>query len=128
MDGGWWMVKIGRNDPCSCGSGKKYKNCCMKDSINLSRARVDDILMENPNRIADANFIESVLKDVEDEIDYTEKQYHTVLEGDRKDFARARREWRNMTIGQVYYQASAWRNGIWEKYHHIFVIYNFPLI
>ena len=19
--------KIGRNDPCSCGSGKKYKNC-----------------------------------------------------------------------------------------------------
>jgi uncharacterized protein len=21
--------KIGRNDPCSCGSGKKYKNCCM---------------------------------------------------------------------------------------------------
>ncbi len=22
--------KIGRNDPCSCGSGKKYKNCCGK--------------------------------------------------------------------------------------------------
>nr|WP_205743403.1 SEC-C metal-binding domain-containing protein [Geobacter sp. FeAm09] len=21
-------MKIGRNDPCSCGSGKKYKNCC----------------------------------------------------------------------------------------------------
>ena len=21
-------VKIGRNDPCPCGSGKKYKNCC----------------------------------------------------------------------------------------------------
>ena len=21
-------VKIGRNDPCSCGSGKKYKKCC----------------------------------------------------------------------------------------------------
>jgi uncharacterized protein YecA (UPF0149 family) len=20
--------KIGRNDPCSCGSGKKYKKCC----------------------------------------------------------------------------------------------------
>ncbi|MBQ7348648.1 MAG: SEC-C domain-containing protein, partial [Clostridia bacterium] len=19
---------IGRNDPCPCGSGKKYKNCC----------------------------------------------------------------------------------------------------
>lgn len=22
------VVKIGRNDPCSCGSGKKYKKCC----------------------------------------------------------------------------------------------------
>ena len=22
-------AKIGRNDPCPCGSGKKYKNCCM---------------------------------------------------------------------------------------------------
>ena len=21
-------VKIGRNDPCPCGSGKKYKQCC----------------------------------------------------------------------------------------------------
>jgi SEC-C motif domain protein len=20
--------KLGRNDPCSCGSGKKYKKCC----------------------------------------------------------------------------------------------------
>ncbi len=40
-DGRWWyvdgdivtprprtVVKIGRNDPCSCGSGKKYKKCC----------------------------------------------------------------------------------------------------
>ena len=22
--------KIGRNDPCPCGSGKKYKQCCGK--------------------------------------------------------------------------------------------------
>jgi hypothetical protein len=22
------MVKIGRNTPCPCGSGKKYKHCC----------------------------------------------------------------------------------------------------
>lgn len=24
--------KIGRNDPCPCGSGKKYKNCCGKEA------------------------------------------------------------------------------------------------
>jgi preprotein translocase subunit SecA len=22
--------KVGRNDPCPCGSGKKYKNCCLR--------------------------------------------------------------------------------------------------
>ncbi|HPY91008.1 MAG TPA: SEC-C metal-binding domain-containing protein, partial [Lentisphaeria bacterium] len=22
------MPKVGRNDPCPCGSGKKYKSCC----------------------------------------------------------------------------------------------------
>lgn len=22
-------MKIGRNDPCPCGSGKKYKQCCL---------------------------------------------------------------------------------------------------
>ncbi|MBT6848912.1 MAG: hypothetical protein HOA14_15960, partial [Planctomycetaceae bacterium] len=21
--------KVGRNDPCPCGSGKKYKKCCL---------------------------------------------------------------------------------------------------
>lgn len=24
------VIKIGRNDPCPCGSGKKYKKCCGK--------------------------------------------------------------------------------------------------
>jgi preprotein translocase subunit SecA len=24
------IPKVGRNDPCPCGSGKKYKNCCGK--------------------------------------------------------------------------------------------------
>ncbi len=35
--------KIGRNDPCICGSGKKYKKCCeaLKDN--------SDFLMEDPN-------------------------------------------------------------------------------
>ena len=25
-------TKVGRNDPCPCGSGKKYKNCCGKNA------------------------------------------------------------------------------------------------
>lgn len=27
-------MKIGRNDPCPCGSGKKYKQCCLAASID----------------------------------------------------------------------------------------------
>ncbi|MBQ3159801.1 MAG: SEC-C domain-containing protein [Clostridia bacterium] len=23
---------MGRNDPCPCGSGKKYKNCCGRNA------------------------------------------------------------------------------------------------
>lgn len=32
--------KIGRNDPCPCGSGKKYKNCCgfVESLIHFSKA------------------------------------------------------------------------------------------
>lgn len=26
------VPKVGRNDPCPCGSGKKYKNCCGRNS------------------------------------------------------------------------------------------------
>ncbi|MBQ7566898.1 MAG: preprotein translocase subunit SecA [Oscillospiraceae bacterium] len=26
-------IKIGRNDPCPCGSGKKYKNCCLDKDL-----------------------------------------------------------------------------------------------
>ena len=27
-------MKIGRNDPCPCGNGKKYKHCCIHDEKN----------------------------------------------------------------------------------------------
>ncbi len=34
-------MNIGRNDPCLCGSGRKYKNCCMKkEEADHGRARM----------------------------------------------------------------------------------------
>ncbi len=27
------LPKVGRNDPCPCGSGKKFKNCCGRDAV-----------------------------------------------------------------------------------------------
>ena len=33
-------MKLGRNAPCDCGSGKKYKRCCLrKDEQESSSAR-----------------------------------------------------------------------------------------
>ncbi|MFH2116147.1 MAG: SEC-C metal-binding domain-containing protein [Spirochaetota bacterium] len=26
------MEKIGRNEPCPCGSGKKYRHCCQREA------------------------------------------------------------------------------------------------
>ncbi|HUB13940.1 MAG TPA: SEC-C metal-binding domain-containing protein [Acetobacteraceae bacterium] len=31
------MAKIGRNDPCPCNSGKKYKKCCMASDEAATR-------------------------------------------------------------------------------------------
>lgn len=36
--------KIGRNDPCPCGSGKKYKNCC------LGKQEKTDNIISFPNK------------------------------------------------------------------------------
>jgi len=32
------MPDIGRNDPCPCGSGKKYKKCCEEKNESKERA------------------------------------------------------------------------------------------
>jgi len=33
------MARIGRNQPCPCGSGRKYKRCCLqKDNANGAEA------------------------------------------------------------------------------------------
>ena len=30
--------KVGRNDPCPCGSGKKYKKCCIDKPVNFEQS------------------------------------------------------------------------------------------
>ncbi|WP_369855921.1 YecA family protein [Candidatus Thalassolituus haligoni] len=49
-------MKLGRNDPCHCGSGKKYKRCCM-DNVSKQHAQVFDaveaMLAMNPDLTPD---------------------------------------------------------------------------
>src|SRR5690606_27407755 len=37
------MIKIGRNDPCPCGSGKKYKKYCLG-----KKQRENTVMIESP--------------------------------------------------------------------------------
>ena len=44
-------MKVGRNEPCPCGSGKKYKKCCLaKDeairATTPPQAQIDAAEME----------------------------------------------------------------------------------
>jgi hypothetical protein len=43
-------MKPGRNDPCSCGSGKKYKNCCLVAERKRSESP-DDLAWRRVRRI-----------------------------------------------------------------------------
>ena len=40
------LVRPGRNDPCHCGSGKKYKKCCLRADEEADRAGVPDPTVE----------------------------------------------------------------------------------
>lgn len=43
-------MKIGRNEPCPCGSGKKYKKCCINTaSAAISNPRFIDMDLELDN-------------------------------------------------------------------------------
>ena len=37
-------MKIGRNEPCPCGSGKKYKHCCLNAQEKTSMTLLQKLL------------------------------------------------------------------------------------
>lgn len=48
---------VGRNEPCPCGSGKKYKACCLKkESTVVVAASVKNELKDCIDRFADRNY------------------------------------------------------------------------
>jgi hypothetical protein len=62
------MSKFGRNDPCPCGSGKKYKKCCLSETYtevgkedSIRGRLVEDLLRFFKNnyedRLEDAEFL-----------------------------------------------------------------------
>lgn len=60
------IPKIGRNEPCPCGSGKKYKKCCLDKEPELLRdaspyaGLTMSQVRSSPQLVDDADFIESM--------------------------------------------------------------------
>lgn len=60
------ISKIGRNEPCPCGSGKKYKKCCLDKEPELLRdaspyaGLTMSQVRSSPQLVDDADFIESM--------------------------------------------------------------------
>ena len=45
------MSKVGRNDPCPCGSGKKYKQCCWNKRLPLGKRKFKaSVLSSGPTK------------------------------------------------------------------------------
>jgi len=57
------MAKIGRNDPCPCGSGKKYKKCCLeKGEIQKEVNAFVEQMLDNFEKRANAKWRGSFLE------------------------------------------------------------------
>jgi tetratricopeptide (TPR) repeat protein len=61
------MTKTGRNDPCPCGSGKKYKLCCLKKDEAAEHAALAAAAAAKPPRPIVPKTL--VYPDFDDEID-----------------------------------------------------------
>ena len=63
------MAKISRNQPCPCGSGKKYKKCCLQkdEAKRLETKMANDVPKVEPNRSSNEQLSPGML--IEDELD-----------------------------------------------------------
>ena len=68
------MEKVGRNDPCPCGSGKKFKKCCEKKMIGKKFVASKLEAPSLQNRITQAGGLTSLFKN----------KVTSVISGERK--------------------------------------------
>lgn len=88
--------KIGRNDPCHCGSGKKYKKCCLEeDGKNKSKDVIDEYYQRikkeenlSDSQIATRKAIDYVLEKYENAVNNAIRHFigHFCFEDIKKAF------------------------------------------
>ena len=76
------MVKINRNAACPCGSGKKYKRCCLPRDQETAAQRRDQVAPEKPPSLPP-------LVAVEDDIDRLSNSVLDLIKEGRLDEAEA---------------------------------------
>jgi tetratricopeptide (TPR) repeat protein len=63
-------IKIGRNDPCHCGSGQKYKRCCQdKDEAAERAARAAAEAAKPPTPARQRHTMDSFRADIDDDLE-----------------------------------------------------------
>ncbi len=92
MTDAYSVSKAGRNDPCPCGSGKKYKKCCLPKHEEARRMIPPEQLQQMEARAKEKEKIENGVKkgfelifsqDFERAAQYAEKQIEAYAEDDR---------------------------------------------
>lgn len=54
-------LKVGRNDPCPCGSGRKYKKCCINKERSFQRPDLADVYRKKYNiRLKEAKDVDGI--------------------------------------------------------------------
>jgi hypothetical protein len=56
------IVKPGRNDPCPCGSGKKYKQCCLATAAAATQEPVNLLWKRVRRALDDTNLVARMLR------------------------------------------------------------------
>jgi tetratricopeptide (TPR) repeat protein len=62
-------IKIGRNDPCHCGSGQKYKRCCQEKDEAAERAARAAAEAAKPPKPARHAAMDLFRDDIDDELE-----------------------------------------------------------
>jgi tetratricopeptide (TPR) repeat protein len=118
------MAKTGRNDPCPCGSRKKYKKCCLAKDEAAARERAkeaevagsaaldpvfvdddDDHLAEDSNRVIDL-IDAGRLDEAEAEAHELVREYPEVVDGLER-LAMVHEKRGNNKLAAEYYRKAA---------------------
>lgn len=79
-------MKIGRNDPCPCGSGKKYKKCC---GFNLTNTIPLEVVEEIKEKIKQQHLAKQKYGDIRPFISTDFKGYKVVAVGNQVNFSKS---------------------------------------